>query len=83
MLLLHIIYNHYQPEIHGCHSTAAAGDRLICGNHKPNKSTRTAHRPVGGRRPPGVYETRGQAQDVAVQCNEQCNADDDTETWQL
>jgi len=33
MLLLYIIYNHYQPEIHGSQSTAAAGDPLIFRSH--------------------------------------------------
>jgi len=28
-LLSYIIYNHYQPESHGSHSTAASGDSLI------------------------------------------------------
>ena len=62
-MLSHIIYNHYQPESHGSHSTAASGDSLI--------SRSLAY--VDSDGPPGVHDGHAITL-IDVLCHTSCAA---------
>ena len=78
MSLFYIIYNHYQPEIHGGHSTAA--------RRRPAYLSKS-YSLISRLRLPTTHQvcTRhaSKCKMSMCNCNEQCNADDDTESWQL